>query len=76
MAALRAGDAAAARRSFERAVVDAESGAALEGLAESLYLEQEYATAGEWYERAYAAYRRERQYLAAGRVVFAKAHIG
>jgi DNA-binding CsgD family transcriptional regulator len=67
LAALRAGDAAAARRSFERAVVDAESGAALEGLAESLYLEQEYAAAGEWYERAYAAYRRERRYLAAGR---------
>jgi ATP/maltotriose-dependent transcriptional regulator MalT len=67
LAALRAGDAAAARRSFERAGVDAESGAALEGLAESLYLEQEYAAAGEWYERAYAAYRRERRYLDAGR---------
>jgi DNA-binding CsgD family transcriptional regulator/Tfp pilus assembly protein PilF len=67
LAALRAGDAAAARRSFERAVDGAESGAALEGLAESLYLEQEYAAAGEWYERAYAAYRRDREYLAAGR---------
>jgi hypothetical protein len=41
LAALRAGDAAAARRSFERAVVDPGSGAAPESLAESLYLAQQ-----------------------------------
>jgi DNA-binding CsgD family transcriptional regulator len=66
-AALRAGDAAAARRAFERALADGESGAALEGLGEALYLEHEYAAAAATYERAYSAYRAERQGLAAGR---------
>jgi DNA-binding NarL/FixJ family response regulator len=67
MAALRAGDAATARRVFELAVADAESGAALEALGEALYLERKYAAAAACYERAYAAYRRERQYPAASR---------
>ena len=67
VAALRAGDAATARRAFELAIADVESGAVLEGLAEALYLEREYTAAAGCYERAYAAYRRERQYTAAGR---------
>ncbi|HEX6402251.1 MAG TPA: hypothetical protein VF003_03665 [Pseudonocardiaceae bacterium] len=41
VAALRAGDAATARQVFELAVADSESGAALEGLAEALYLQRQ-----------------------------------
>jgi hypothetical protein len=67
-AALRAGDPAAARRAFERALAEGGSGAALEGLGEALYLEHLYVAAAATYERAYAAYRAERQSLAAGRV--------
>jgi hypothetical protein len=66
-AALRAGDAATARRAFEAALAEVESGEVLEGLAEALYLEREYAASATHYERAYAAYRRERQSMAAGR---------
>jgi len=66
-AALRDGDAASARRAFESALAEAESGEVLEGLAEALYLEREYAASATHYERAYAAYRRERENLAAGR---------
>ena len=67
MAALRAGDAAAARRAFESAVGEAASGEALEGLAQALYFEREYPASAACYERAYAAYRREGQTMAAGR---------
>jgi DNA-binding CsgD family transcriptional regulator len=67
LAALRDGDAAAARRAFELAVGQAESGEALEGLAKALYLEREYGAAAAHCERAYAAYRRERNTTAAGR---------
>lgn len=67
VAALRRGDASAARRVFESALAEVESGEAFEGLAEALYLEREYAAAADHYERAYAAYRRERQHMAAGR---------
>lgn len=67
LAALRDGDAAAARRAFESALGEAESGDGLEGLAEALYLECEYSAAGAHYERAYAAYRREGKQNAAGR---------
>jgi Tfp pilus assembly protein PilF len=42
LAALRAGDAAAARRAFELALAERESGEAFEGLAGALYLEREY----------------------------------
>jgi DNA-binding NarL/FixJ family response regulator len=66
-AALRDGDAAAARRAFERALGEAESGEALEGLARALYLEREYEAAAAHFERAYAAYRRERDPAGAGR---------
>ncbi len=67
LAALRDGDAAAARRAFELAVAEAESGVGLEGLAEALYLEREYSAAAVHFERAYSAYRREGQRMAAGR---------
>jgi tetratricopeptide (TPR) repeat protein len=74
-AALRDGDAAAARRAFESALAEVESGEALEGLAEALYLEREYATSFAHYERAYTAYRRERNNMAAGRAARALAWI-
>jgi DNA-binding CsgD family transcriptional regulator len=67
LAALRDGDAAAARRAFELALGQEESGDALEGLAKALYLEREYGAAAAHCERAYAAYRRERNAAAAGR---------
>ncbi|HEX6677119.1 MAG TPA: LuxR C-terminal-related transcriptional regulator [Actinomycetes bacterium] len=67
LAALRDGDAASARRAFELALAEVESGEALEGLAEALYLERAYAAAAAQYERACSAYRRERQTMAAGR---------
>ena len=74
-AALRDGDAAGARRAFGSALAEAESGEALEGLAEALYLEREYAASASHYERAYAAYRRERRSMAAGRAARAVAWI-
>jgi ATP/maltotriose-dependent transcriptional regulator MalT len=67
MAALRDGDAAAARGAFELALAEGESGEVLEGLAEALYLEREYAASATHYGRAYSAYRREGQHMAAGR---------
>ena len=51
------------------------SGEALEGLAEALYLERQYAAAATHYERAYAAYRREGRSMAAGRAARAVAWI-
>jgi DNA-binding NarL/FixJ family response regulator len=75
LAALRDGDTATARRVFELAVTEAESGEALEGLAETLYLEREYAASAVRYERAYIAYRREREAMAAGRAARAVAWI-
>jgi DNA-binding CsgD family transcriptional regulator len=74
-AALRDGDAAAARRAFGSALAEGESGEALEGLAEALYLEREYAEAAAHHERAYAAYRREGRAMAAGRAARAVAWI-
>jgi hypothetical protein len=67
LAALRGGDVAAARRVFESALAVGESGQVLEGLGEALYLGREYVAAVVHYERAYVAYRRERQSMAAGR---------
>jgi hypothetical protein len=66
-AALRGGDLAGARRAFELALAEGVSGAALEGLAEARYLQREYSASAAGYERAYSAYRRERQIMAAGR---------
>ena len=74
-AALRDGDAAAARRAFGSALAEGASGEALEGLAEALYLERQYAAAAAHYERAYAAHRREGQNMAAGRAARAAAWI-
>lgn len=65
-AALRAGDPVTARSLFEVALADSESGVVLEGLAEALYLQRDYAAASIHYERAYAAHRRDRNQLAAG----------
>jgi hypothetical protein len=67
LAALRTGDAAAARRVFETALAEGESGQVLEGLGEALYLGREYVAAVAHYERAHVAYRRERQSMTAGR---------
>jgi hypothetical protein len=44
------------------------AGEVLEGRAEALYLEREYAASATHDERAYAAYRRERQSMATGRM--------
>lgn len=43
------------------------SGAALETRGRALYLDRKYVAAAGCYEEAYVAYRRERQFLAAGR---------
>jgi hypothetical protein len=60
---------------FGLAVADAKSGAALEGLAEALYLQQDYSAAAAHYERAYTAYRGEHNNTAAGRAARAVAWI-
>jgi DNA-binding NarL/FixJ family response regulator len=56
-AALRRGDAAAARRIFEQVPAEPASGDVLEGLARACYLEREFPQAIEDWERAYAAHR-------------------
>jgi tetratricopeptide (TPR) repeat protein len=66
-AALRAGDAVAARDAFERALQQAESGAAREGLGQTLYLQRDYLGAIAAQERAYAAYLKAGETFAAGR---------
>ena len=66
-AALRTGDATAARDAFERALQEAELGTALEGLGLALYLQRDYSGAVAQHERAYTAYRREGEAFAAGR---------
>ncbi len=66
-AALRRGDATAARDAFEQALQQAESGAALEGLGLALYLQRDYRGAIAQHERAYTAYRKEGETFAAGR---------
>ena len=67
-AALRAGDAAGARRAFGSAVVDPVSGDVIEGLARASYLELDFAPAIEGWERAYAAHRASRDRIGAVRV--------
>lgn len=56
-AALRAGDAAAARRCFETLDRDSPSAHATEGLARVSYLELDFPQAIETWERAYAGHR-------------------
>jgi DNA-binding NarL/FixJ family response regulator len=59
-AALREGDAAAARDAFEAAVAEKECGVTLGGLAEALHMESDYSRPSrDMYERAYTAYRKE-----------------
>ena len=67
-AALRAGDAAGARRVLEPARGPSASGAVLEGLARAAYLDLDFAHAIEDWEGAYAAYRRTDDRLGAIRV--------
>jgi DNA-binding CsgD family transcriptional regulator len=50
---------------FEGALGEVPSGEALDGLGQALYIECDYAAAIAQYERAYAAYRRERHDVAA-----------
>lgn len=63
--ALDAGDADGARVSFESAVAECPSGRALDGLAQASYIEHDYDTAIEIFERAYAAYRDEGDHVGA-----------
>ena len=67
-AALNAGDAATARHAFESALAEVETGSGREGLGQALYLQRDYSGAIKQHERAYAAYRREGQTVAAARV--------
>ena len=67
-AALRAGDAAGARRAFGSAAVDPASGDVIEGLARASYLELDFAPAIEGWERAYATYRASDDRIGAVRV--------
>ncbi|MET0147612.1 MAG: LuxR C-terminal-related transcriptional regulator [Acidimicrobiales bacterium] len=67
-AAFRSGDGAAARRAFEAALAERESGAAYEGLGQAHYVLGEYQPAISAYERAYATYRTEAEALGAGNV--------
>ncbi len=67
-AALRAGDAAGARRALEGALAESTSGAAIEGLARVAYLEFDFPRAIEDWERAYAAHRDGDDQLGAIRV--------
>jgi tetratricopeptide (TPR) repeat protein len=67
-AALRAGDAAGARRALERAFANSPSGEVLDGLARAAYLELDFPRAIEDWERAYAAYRSAGDQMGAIRV--------
>jgi DNA-binding NarL/FixJ family response regulator len=67
-AALRIGDAAAARRLLEGAYADPTSGAVLEGLAQTSYLQFDFVRCVEEWERAYAAHRRSGEHVGAVRV--------
>jgi DNA-binding CsgD family transcriptional regulator/tetratricopeptide (TPR) repeat protein len=75
LAALHDGDAATARRAFKLALAEVATGEVLEGLGEALYLEREYSASAAHYERAYSAYRRERDTMAAGRAARSAAWI-
>lgn len=65
--ALRTGDRLVARSAFERALENDSNGKALEGLAQVVYLEIDYAGAIALYERACGAYRRAGDATAAAR---------
>ena len=67
-AALRAGDAAAARRSFGLVLAVSQSGEALEGMARASYLELDFRRAIDEWAAAYAAHRTAGDSIGAGRV--------
>ncbi len=67
-AALRRGDAAAARCAFASALSDGPSGEVLEGLARASYIERDFACAIETWEKAYAARRESHDAVGAVRV--------
>ncbi len=67
-AALQAGDAAGARRSFEAALEREQSGIVMEGLARAFYLELDHPAAIDRWERAYALHRDAGDRLGAVRV--------
>jgi DNA-binding NarL/FixJ family response regulator len=56
-AALRIGDAAGARRAFERILAESTCGDAIEGIARAAYLEFDFRQAIDDWERAYATHR-------------------
>jgi thioredoxin-like negative regulator of GroEL len=67
--ALRSGDAAGARRAFESALAEsAEDGDVIEGLARAAYLDLDFLSAMESWERAYAAHRAAANQIGAVRV--------
>jgi DNA-binding NarL/FixJ family response regulator len=66
-AALRDGDASTARRAFEHALSEVQSGGALEGLGQALYLECDYPASIDHYEQAYATYRKTGETVGAAR---------
>ena len=67
-AALRAGDAAGARRALDQAVGASSNGDVIESLARASYLELDYLTAIDGWERAYAAHRDAGDHVGAVRV--------
>jgi DNA-binding NarL/FixJ family response regulator/Tfp pilus assembly protein PilF len=67
-AALRAGDAAGARRALEQALEESPTGDVIEGLARVAYLELDFTRAIDDWERAYAAHRDSGDQLGAVRV--------
>src|SRR5215217_640980 len=67
-AAIRRGDAAAARDAFEQAVGEAQTGVVLDGLAQATYLDRDYGDAIAIWERAFACYRAEENHVGAVQV--------
>jgi tetratricopeptide (TPR) repeat protein len=67
-AALRAGDAAGARRALEQAMVESPTGDVIEGLARVAYIELDFSRAIADWERAYTAHRDSGDQMGAVRV--------
>jgi DNA-binding CsgD family transcriptional regulator len=65
--AFERGDAEASRRAFAEALAEGESGELLEGFARALYLGVDYPRSIHAHERAFAAYKDERDALSAAR---------
>ncbi|MFN2625870.1 MAG: LuxR C-terminal-related transcriptional regulator [Mycobacteriales bacterium] len=74
-AALRSGDAAGARAALERAMAEAPSGDAVEGLARAAYLELDFARGVTDWERAYAMHRDANDTVGAVRVARTLAYL-